>query len=191
MSVDERLRIGLSRNAQSYDPDVEVLLQSALSRRRRARWLRRAGATAALVAAACAATVLAMPGGWWADRGWPLEPEDGTTSSLALQGRFAGEVDVVPAAPGVAGPWVLDFKAEGVLSVTAPPSYPGVVSGAIYAVEGDQMRIDLFGQDLCTGRPPGRYAVTRTGAELTLLAVDDLCPARVTVLSTTRWSSEP
>jgi hypothetical protein len=172
MSVDERLRIGLSRNAQSYDPDVEVLLQSALSRRRRARWLRRAGATAALVAAACAATVLAMPGGWWADRGWPLEPEDGTTSSLALQGRFAGEVDVVPAAPGVAGPWVLDFKAEGVLSVTAPPSY-------------------LFGQDLCTGRPPGRYAVTRTGAELTLLAVDDLCPARVTVLSTTRWSSEP
>jgi hypothetical protein len=86
---------------------------------------------------------------------------------------------------------VLEFKAEGVLAVTAPPSYQGVVSGAIYAVEGDQMRIDLFGQDLCTGRPPGRYAVTRTGAELTLLAVDDSCPARVTVLSSTRWSSAP
>ena len=61
MSVDERLRIGLSRNALGFDPDVEMLLESTLARRRgrRVRW---AGAAVGVLAAACAAAVLVVSG---------------------------------------------------------------------------------------------------------------------------------
>ncbi len=77
------------------------------------------------------------------------------------------------------------------LAVTAPPAYPGVVSGVLYAVEGDELRTDLFSQDLCSGQPLGRYAVTRTGTGLTLTAVDDPCPDRVAVLAATTLDGGP
>ena len=68
MSVDERLRIGLSRNALSLEPDVDAFLATALARRRRSRRIRWAGATAGLVAAACAVTVLVLSAGWGGPR---------------------------------------------------------------------------------------------------------------------------
>ena len=79
-----------------------------------------------------------------------------------MQGRYAGEVAAFAAAPSVAGRWVLEFREKGVLAVTAPPAYPGVVSGVLYAVQGAELRTDLFSQDLCSGQPLGRYAVTIT-----------------------------
>jgi hypothetical protein len=188
MSVDERLRIGLSRNAESLDPDVELCLETALARRRRSSQFRWAGAAAGLVAAACAIGVLGSPGGWgsW---GRPLVPGQHAPSSVALQGRYAGEAASITGAPSVEGRWVLEFKAQGVLTVTAPPAYPGVVSGVLYALDGDELRTDLFSQDLCSGQPLGQYTVTRVGAELTLSVVDDTCPQRVAVLSTTNWTA--
>jgi hypothetical protein len=191
MSVDERLRIGLSRNALSFDPDVQVLLESTLARRRRARRLRWVGAATGVLAAACAATVLVLSGGWPGDRLWPSVPADGTTASVTLEGRYAGEVAALPAAPSVAGRWVLEFKAQGVLAVSAPPAYPGVVSGVLYSIEGEELRTDLFSQDLCSGKPLGRYTVTGTGTALTLTTVDDSCPQRVAVLAETSWTATP
>src|SRR6478735_106073 len=105
MSVDERLRIGMSRNAQTCDPDVELLLESALARRRQGRTLRWAGAAAGLAAAACAAAVMVSSGGLGRDNDWPPLPADATASRVPLQGRFAGEVAALPQAPSVAGRW--------------------------------------------------------------------------------------
>ena len=60
MSVDDRLRTGLTANATALrEPDVEHLLGKALAAHRRRRALRRAG-LAGLAAAACAAVVLPM-----------------------------------------------------------------------------------------------------------------------------------
>ena len=190
MSVDERLRIGLSRNALGFDPDVETLLESTLARRRgrRVRW---AGAAVGVLAAACAATALVVSVWWPGDRSLPNVPAEGTTSSVTLEGRFAGEVAALPAAPSVAGRWVLEFKPQGVLAVSAPPAYPGVVSGVLYAVERGELRTDLFSQDLCSGKPLGRYTVTGTVTELTLTTVDDSCPQRVAVLAGTTWTAAP
>ncbi|KQZ88433.1 hypothetical protein ASD62_02990 [Phycicoccus sp. Root563] len=190
MSVDERLRSGLVRNARSLDPDVEVLLESALATHRRALWLRWGAATGGLVAAASAAIVLVI-GGWGSDRDAPVLPAKTPTASVAIQGRYAGQVAALPTVPEVAGRWVLEFKAGGVLTVTAPPTYSGVVSGVLYAVQGQEMRTDLFSQDRCAGQPLGRYAVTRTGSRLALMAVDDPCAARVGVLGATAWTVAP
>src|SRR4051812_25882656 len=112
MSVDERLRIGLARNAQSCNPDVEPLLEAALTRGRRDRRLRWARTTAGVMAAACTALVLALSLGWRSDRGAPLVPADRATTSAALQGRYAGDVPTQPSAPGVAGRWVLEFRPQ-------------------------------------------------------------------------------
>lgn len=191
MSVDERLRIGLARNAQSCNPDVELLLEAALARGRRDRRRRWAWATAGIVAAACTALVLALSLGWRSDRGAPLVPADSATSNAALQGRYAGEVPALQSAPSLAGRWVLEFKPQGVLAVTAPPTYPGVVSGVLYSVVGDELRTDLFSQDLCAGQPLGRYSITRSTARLRLTLVVDPCPPRVAVLTTTSWTALP
>lgn len=190
MSVDERLRIGLSRNALSLEPDVDAFLATALARRRRSRRIRWAGATAGLVAAACAVTVLVLSAGW-GDRGASVVPADGSTSSVAVQGRYAGEVAAFAAAPSVAGRWVLEFREKGVLAVTAPPAYPGVVSGVLYAVQGAELRTDLFSQDLCSGQPLGRYAVTITTGGVGFAVVDDPCAQRVAVLAPTTWKTAP
>jgi hypothetical protein len=190
MSVDERLRIGLARNAQGCNPDVELLLEAALARGRRDRRLRWAWATA-IVAAACTALVLGLSLGWRSERGAPLVPADRATSTVGLQGRYAGDVPAQQSAPSVAGRWVLEFNPQGLLTVTAPPAYPGVVSGVLYAVVGDELRTDLFSQDLCSGQPLGRYAMTRSSARLTLTLVDDPCPRRVAVLTATSWTPLP
>ena len=190
MSVDERLRIGLARNAQSCDPDVELLLEAALARGRRDRRLRWAGITAGVVAAACTALVLALSLGWPSDRA-PLVPAERATSTAALQGRYAADVPAQPSTPSVAGRWALEFKTQGVLAVTAPPAYPGVVSGVLYAVVGEELRTDLFSQDLCAGQPLGRYAMTRSGTRLTLTPTVDPCPQRVAVLTAASWTALP
>ncbi|KRF38398.1 hypothetical protein [Terrabacter sp. Soil810] len=191
MSVDERLRIGLARNAQVCNPEVELLLEAALARGRRDRRLRWAWVTAGVVAAACTALVLALSLGWRSDRGAPLVPADGATSTAALQGRYAADVPAQQSAPGVAGRWVLEFQPQGVLAVTSPPAYPGVVSGVLYAVVGEELRTDLFSQDLCSGQPLGRYLMTRRSARLTLTLAVDPCPQRVAVLTTTSWTALP
>lgn len=191
MSVDDRLRAGLSRNARSLEPDVEALLESTLATHRHARWWRWGGAAGGLAAAACAVVGVVMVG-WGGDRaGEPVAPAHTTMSSIVLQGSYAGQVAALPAAPNVAGRWILEFQAAGVLGVTAPATYPGVVSGVLYAVQGQEIRTDLFSQDLCSGQPLGRYAVTRTGPRLALMAVDDPCPARVGVLAATKWTVAP
>jgi hypothetical protein len=190
MSVDERLRIGLSRNALSVTPDVDWLLESALARRRRAIRARWAGATAGIAAAACALAVVVLPGGIGRDRGAPTVPAD-ATASVDVRGRYAGQVAALQTAPSVEGRWVLEFRDAGVLVVTAPPAYPGVVSGVLYAVEGDELRTDLFSQDRCSGLALGRYAVARTAAGLALTEVDDPCGPRVAVLARTTWAAAP
>lgn len=190
MSVDERLRIGMSRNAQSLTPDVEAMLSSTLTRHRRTRQVRWAGA-AGLVAAACALLALVLPDGWGPGRQGSPVPADRGSASVAPAGRYTGEVGSLASAPSVAGTWTLDFRPQGVLAVSAPPAYPGVVSGVLYAVQSDELRTDLFSQDLCSGQALGRYAVTETGARLVLMAVEDPCTVRVSVLTTTRWEAAP
>ncbi|MFK5636118.1 hypothetical protein [Ornithinimicrobium sp. LYQ103] len=190
MSVDDRLSRGLSRNAHTLNPQVELSLEAAWARHRRARRARWAAAATGVLAAACAVLVLALTGGWWvpAPRS-SVAPAKTPIEIVDLQGRYSGEVAPLPSAPGAEGPWVLDFRSNGVLEVTAPPTYPGVVSGVLYSLDQGTLRTDLFGQDLCSGQPLGAYTVSRTADKLGLTVGDDPCAPRVSVLEGTTWTT--
>ena len=97
MSVDERLRIGLSRNAQGLQPRRRAAAGGrvgAAAADRRVRW---AGAAAGVLAAACTALALAVSAWWPGDSSAPTVPADSATSTATLQGRYAGEVAALPA----------------------------------------------------------------------------------------------
>jgi hypothetical protein len=187
MSVDDRIRSGLAANAHTVEPDVEALLSTTLTRHRRRRTARWA-AVAALAAAACTALVLALTslGG---PAPAPTVPANRSSTVPPLPGRYAGQVAALPTTPSVAGQWVLDFRADRTVAVTAPRAYDGVVSGVLYTVAGSELRIDLFGQDLCSGKLPGRYSMTSTGGRLVLTLIADACSNRVAILTTTTWTA--
>lgn len=189
MSVDERLRKGLTQNAHSLDPQVELSLDAAWSRHRRARRGRWAAAASGVLAAACAVLV-AVTGGWWVPGpGSAVTPATTPAEMVDLRGRYSGEVAMLPSAPGAEGQWVLDFRSAGVLEVTPPSTYSGVVSGVLYALDQDTLRTDLFGQDLCSGQPLGAYTVSQSADRLVLTARDDPCSWRVSILEGTTWTT--
>ena len=53
------------------------------------------------------------------------------------------------------------------------------------------MRTDLFGADVCTTLPPGRYRWTRTGDDLTFSLVDDACAGRAAFFTAGDWRQGP
>jgi hypothetical protein len=196
MSVEDRLREGLARNAESFEPDVELSLAGVASRARR-RSRRRRIAIGISAAAAVAAVVVGLL--------FVTRPHEGVRSTLepgltpggsgpevqALTGRF--EATVASGAGGslpfdVAGRWVLDLAADGSMRVTAPGTYVGVVSAPLFQATREWFRTSLFGTDLCSGLPPGTYRWSVTGSRLRFSELDDPCDGRVGVLASQEWS---
>ena len=132
MSVEDRLRNGLARNAASLHPQVEVQLNVVLRRTRRRNRLRWAGTAllVILVVPVVTALVAVLVGG----RRQPAAPAPTTTTQetaparQALTGSFTATVAATaPLAQqrGLAGAWTLHFQAEGNLTVHAPAEFPG------------------------------------------------------------------
>ena len=198
MSVEDRLRNGLARNAASLHPQVEVQLNVVLRRTRRRNRLRWAGTAVLviLVVPAVTALVAALVGG----RPQPAAPlptmttQETAPARQALTGSFTATVAATASLAqqrGLAGAWTLRFQAEGNLTVQAPAEYPGVLSGALFTATQGQLRTSLFEMDLCSGDGIGTYHWVRSGTTLLLTVVDDTCEGRVTVLASTIWTSVP
>jgi hypothetical protein len=184
MSVDDRVRMGLTANAaQLRDPDIEARLEMTLRRHRR-REVGRWAAVVAVAAALCAAVALTQ----LRDPEPPPVPAD-TTRTQPLLGRYAGLVAPLPGPPNVSGRWVLSFGETGQLTVTAPPRYTGDTLGSQGKVEDHRIETTLFTKDLCPGQPAGSYTVQPRGDNVTIAVLDDPCTARTTILTRTRWVS--
>jgi hypothetical protein len=190
MSVEDRLRDGLARNAGQFRPDVERRLTRVMTRRRRRQRVRWAGALAAtmlvLVIVASGASMLRQHGS--------PRPELGGSatsggSGQALTGTYTATVPESAATtnPTLAGEWVLTLRADGTMTVRAPAAYRGVLSGALFDSAAGRFRTSLLTEDLCTGLGNGTYRWTRTGSTVTFTVADDRCDARASVLTTTRW----
>ena len=193
MSVEDRLRNGLARNAASFEPDTESTLERVVSRTRRRshrRWLVVGFAGAGAAAAAVVGFVLVQRprdeirtrGGAGADD--RRDRAGGAGPDRTVRGdrrrRSDGELPF-----DIAGRWVIELDADGSMQVTAPDTYTGVVSAPLFQATPEWFRTSLFEQDLCSGQPSGTYRWELTGSTLQFTEVDDPCDGRVAVLAAT------
>jgi hypothetical protein len=187
MSIENRLRTGLSSNASTIAPETERRLEAVQRRHRKWTTLRWSAASAGLLAAAMA-VILGIGASPLRER-MPSVASPAATSAVPSQAILTGEyAAVLPAGDRFSGRWVLRFKPDGTgtVGVTPPPQYRRVVSGVLYTSAG-VVRTNLFEQDTCAGRGLGRYAWNRAGPTLTFDVVDDTCTDRVELLTARQW----
>jgi len=192
MSVEDRLREGLRRNAASFEPAPDASLERVTARRRHRAHRRVAlAAVAAAAAVIGAVVVLEQRGSELTVTSSAETSVPGSASAPALTGRF--EATVGPGSASglrfeVAGRWVLELTADGRVLATPPGSYVGVVSGALFQATDEWFRTSLFESDLCSGVPAGVYRWVRTASGVRFTAEDDDCAGRVAVLAATDWT---
>ena len=192
MPVDDRLRQGLALNAAHHQSSVETHLAVVLGRGRRRARTQRAVAAAAVVSTLGLVAVLGhglgRPGS--DDR---LVPAAGPLVP-ALTGVFVTQLpeDLVSSeGRPLGGRWTVGLEEDGTMTVSAPPSYQGVVSGALFQASPGVLRTSVFEQDLCPGQRIGSYSWTRSARELVLEVRDDTCAGRVLVLTSLPWQARP
>jgi hypothetical protein len=195
MPLDRRLRDGVGRLTSQVETDVDRSLNQTLRRARRTIVLRRAGAAIAVVALIAVASVFvprAIDALHDVRRHLPAVSPNPTNSNPTV---IAGTYETIvpngqPAVRqnGLAGQWTLGLGTNGIMTVTAPSSFSGVVSGSLFQVQGDQFRTNLFAQDVCSNLPPATYRWTRAGGELRFTTLDDPCGGRVALLTAAPWT---
>jgi hypothetical protein len=194
MSVEDRLREGLARNAEEFDPQVERRLASVVSRRRRRQLLRR-GAVVVATASLLSVGVVVVPkllGGDSSPVGVEVgRPTESVDTGQVLTGTYT---TTVPAATGgvtnasLAGRWTLTLRADGTLAFQTPAAYTGVLSGALFTSTPSGFRSSVFDQDLCSGLGVASYRWTRSGSILTFTVADDRCAGRVAIFTSATWA---
>lgn len=187
MPVDDRIRAGLSRNAEVPLPPVEHHLDVVVRRHRRRT-------TARLVAGAAAVAVLGLLPVWSLTTLTDRDPDPARPAPHALAGTYLVVIDDVGAASELRGTWEVTLTKDGLVDLTPPPAYGGTVSdGAAYEVSGATVTTNVF-VDLpgCQRDDPAvgvyRVALTASGADFTLL--EDTCAARAALFGV-RWERLP
>lgn len=191
MSVDDRLREGLRRNAAAHRPDVETRLRQVMPGTVRRRRLAVIGTGwMPVAAAACAVLVLVLAGIALHVRRTPAPTPTPPVTAQHLTGRLQATLpdrSGVLRKDGLAGPWVLQLRPDGTMQVSGPVTYHGVLSAALFDSSRSVLRTSVFGQDLCSGMPVGTYTWQRVGSRVQFAVADDPCPGRVAVLTTVPW----
>ena len=198
MSLDDRLREHLRRQADDLEPDAGRALAVVEAR------TRRRGSTA-LGALLAAAVVVLVVVGWQAFRSMPPEVGPGASgsssaslapSSSAVYEQIAGTYGVTlePAddtdLADLAGSWAMTLQPTGILLLSPPQTFSeggGIQSGVAFSIDGDRFRTNLF-QHRCNS--VGAYTWRLAAARLTLVATDDDCALRRTVLATRPWTRQ-
>lgn len=192
MSIDDRLRGGMTANATAHQPTVESSLEQVRGRGRRShsrRLLIAAGSVAAV-----SATVLVVAWPHATDRSGPIAPAPSpkvlptASPTSALFDRYESDVSS-PAQ--LAGHWVLELDGNGTVTVIPPNHYAGVVSGTLLSADDTILRTNLFAQDVCADLGNGEFQWTREGARLALRESDDPCALRRTFFTENRWVADP
>jgi hypothetical protein len=194
MSLDDRLREQLRREAAAIDPDVGRGLMLVEGRARR-----RGSVGLGSLLAATAIIVVVVIG----QRVWSTAQDGGPGASVLMTAppsaalgyeRIAGtylavlDVDAGGAElADVAGEWTMVLQPNGTMLVTPPPTFDeggSTQSGVAFSIEGDDLRTNLF-QQRCDS--VGAYGWVLAGDRLTMTAVDDDCELRRAVLAARTW----
>ena len=193
MPLDRRLREGVGRLTSQVDPDVDRNLDRTFRRARRTIAVRRAGAAVAVVASIAIAIVV-VPRAIDALRSEQL-PSPAASPTITNPAVIAGTYETVipndqPAVRrnGLAGRWTIRLGTNGIMTVSAPGSFTGVLSGTLFRIQGDHFRTNLFIQDVCSNLPIDSYRWARSGNELTFTRLNDPCEGRVAVLTSAPWT---
>lgn len=185
MSIDDRLRSGLSRNGAAIPVVVEPDLAGVVRRHHVVLRRRIAGALFA------ATGVVALAS--WALVGTDRTPTPVTSEAADLVATY--DVDV-PAGTkgGVAGRWQVTLEASGALEVQPPPGYADQLGDRLtYAVEGGVFESNIFldapGCQL-PGALVGEYTWERSGSTVRFVRVRDSCAPR-RALFDAPWEEQP
>lgn len=185
MSIEDRLRSGLTANADPTPPPVEAHLVAVNRRYRRRLAVRAVTATAAVVVLAAV--------GWWAVAqllgGGHLEPAEQT-----VPGTYRVAVQDSDVTGDLAGTWLVTLGSDGSITYTTPLA-SGLVAGVgeSYVLEGDQLRTNaLIGFPGCQRTNPatGTYTVTADRDGVTFRVVSDGCAARRALFGSP-WERQP
>jgi hypothetical protein len=212
MSLDQRLREELRQEAAAIEPDIEHHLGAVEAGARRQNGI---GTSWMFVAAAMVvvAIILRFPNG---QNNGPAGPQPSVAPSLGVSaspsapasypqiaGTYTATLDPTDATlvtDGVAGTWTIRLEPTGALLVSIPSEFladSSSMSGTIFSLTGDRFRTNLFytdpievwankwGQAHCD--TVGNYVWNLTGGRLSFTSIDDTCPMRKTLLTTTPW----
>jgi hypothetical protein len=142
------------------------------------------------------ATLVALFAYAWACGGQQDEPAAGTSETVAEEpatseapgATIAGRTltttvtaEDATAEPLAVGTWDLSLREDGSFEVT-DASAETHVQGT-YRIEGDRIVFtDVGGPGMCEEDPEGEYRWSMEGDEVSMTAIDDTCPGRLTVL---------
>jgi hypothetical protein len=188
MPIDDRLRAGLSANADLLSPPVERHLTAVRRRHQRAVRLR------VLAVAAAVALLAVIPWGIvTAVRGRTPDPVAPSTPA-SLAGSYRVVVEAGGETRSMTGTWTVTLDADGAISLSPPPGFEGPAGdGETYELSGTTFTTNvLIGWPGCQRGTVQvgtyRVAVTDHGAEFTRL--EDDCPARIALLGSP-WERLP
>jgi hypothetical protein len=202
MSLDRRLREEFEKQAAEIEPQTARHLTTIEARARRHR--NQVNVTALSVAVLVLGMVVLLR----SVANVPSTPAIGatpqpTTGSSAADsvpyGAIAGtyavtlqSLDPTVQSTGVAGSWSMTLHATGVVDIQPPSGFRfggTSPSGVAFSISGDRFRTNLFFNDLCN--TIGTYTWHLAAGSLVLVAVDDTCSVRSTLLATKPWMRTP
>jgi hypothetical protein len=205
VSLDRRLRDELRRDASRIDPDIDRNLGAVEGRARRRSPI---GGVSLAAAAAVIALVVGVrlglpppqsgatqtPG---SSRGPSALIAAATPASTfdAIAGTYVVTLDSADPAvgsSGIAGTWTMRLIADGELFLSPPPGFgsgTSSLSGLAFNLAADRFRSNIFYNDYCNSI--GTYTWALEAGQLSFAPVDDTCPIRRALLSTTPWHVGP
>jgi hypothetical protein len=186
MPIEDRIRAGLSRNAEVPVPPVEHHLAEVRRRHRRRLVARLAVAAAVVIIVGTVPLALLTK---LADRA----QEPARPGPPSLPGTYSVVIDGA-AASDLRGTWRVTLAGDGSVTLTPPPTYRGAVTkGATYEMSGAQLTTNVFVDSPgCqrTAPPVGVYHVAVSTDRAVFTPVHDSCPPRL-ALFRARWERVP
>jgi hypothetical protein len=192
MSVEDRLRVGLSGEAEAVTPEVEWQLERVMGRGLRRTRMRRAGYGIAVAAASAAAVVLAFNAGVF-DPSVNEHVPGPVNQPEQIQGEYVVEISqATDRQADMVGRWRVELADGGVLRLVPPRGYAGTTSGSSYRVAGDVILTNAFvDRPGCQTVERGSYRWKRTGSTLRFAVVDDSCADRELLFADQTWEALP
>lgn len=205
MSLDRRLRDELRRDADRITTDVDRHLGAVEARSRRRTPV---GGLSLVVATAVIALAVGIRLGTFPAQEAGATPAPGTAqpspsvleaspqaSFDAIAGTYLVTLDSgVPAvaSTGIEGTWTMRLVADGEIFLSPPTTFgsgTSSLSGLAFTLAADRFRSNIFYNDFCNSI--GTYTWALAGGRLSFAPVDDTCPIRRALLSTTPWTVGP
>jgi hypothetical protein len=198
MSLDQRLRDALQHSSSIVEPDVRRNLTTVRRKAHRAV-IRQRMSLAVLSVALMVGAVLAGPAAINFVQNLhlprPAAPSPAVPSAPVPSAIVGTYTATLPSSSPIlsqnqmAGAWIMTLRPDGTVDFSAPPSVHSALAGYQYSVLGTQFRINVQLGTICRFLPPGTYEWDRADGQLTFIALDDTCPARVALLTSTPWQA--